>query len=63
MFGSCELRTHREPYNESSDGCYTGVNNGGYKIQYEKDGVHPLTGVKGKQTTLSELEVYQLVIQ
>jgi hypothetical protein len=30
---------------------------------YDKDGVHPLTGVKGTKSTLSELEVYQLVIQ
>ena len=53
-----------EPYNEKSDGCRTDVTgNPGYKIQYDKDGVHLLTGVKGNTSTLSELEVYQLVIQ
>ena len=64
MFGICELRTCGEPYNEASDGCMTDVNYEGYNIQYDKDGVHPLTGVKGSvYSTLSELEVYQLVIQ
>ena len=62
-FGSDELEAYGEPYNESSNGCRTDANYGGYKIQYDKDGVHPLTGVKGNASTLSELEVYQLVIQ
>jgi hypothetical protein len=56
--------TNSVPYNEASDGCRTDVTgNPGYKIQYDKDGVHPLTGVKGERSTLSELEVYQLLIQ
>jgi hypothetical protein len=63
MFGSDELRTEGEPYNEKSNGCRTDTNCSGYKIQYDKDGLHPLTGVKGIYSTLSELEVYQLVIQ
>ena len=64
MFGYCELMTLSEPYNEKSDGCAAYVTgNLGYKIQYDTDGQHPLTGVKGIWSTLSELEVYQLLIQ
>jgi hypothetical protein len=56
--------SYGEPYNEKSNGCAAyATNNPGYKIQYDIDGLHPLTGVKGSDSTLSEFEVYQLVIQ
>jgi hypothetical protein len=54
---------YNEPFNEENNGLETDANLSGYKIQYDKDGVHPLTGFKGNYCTLSELEVYQLVIQ
>ena len=62
---SSDMATGKEPFNEWNSGCITSSSCSKYNIPYDKVNKieHPLTGLKDHLSTLSELEVYQLVIQ